>query len=208
MEKKSFIIIIILLAITFSMTMTIKYYRPSVPEQSGLAQIPFEKGGWLGTYLPLDSASIAMLNPDRMFSGIYSDSTGNKVQLFVDYYSPQNTWGGIHSPRNCLPGSGWVILSTEKRPMELNGKRFTANRLTLQSGSSRQVMDFWYVCRHGETANDYIFKYYNMLSALTLKPTDTAFIRFVTADDAKSIAAMEQFETEIVSDIYLYLPFR
>lgn len=208
MEKKPFIVIIIVLAITFSMLLAIKYYRPALTEQANLSQIPFEKGKWLGTHLPLDSASVAMLSPDQLFSGIYSDSMGNKVQLFIDYYSPQNTSGAIHSPRNCLPGSGWIIVNTEKKLVNIGQKVIDANRIFLQSGDSRQTMDFWYVCRYGETANDYMFKFYNMLSALTLKPTDKAFIRFVTNNDANSIAAMEEFEKEMIDDIYLYLPFR
>jgi len=41
---------------------------------------------------------------------------------------------------------------------------------------------------------------------INVETDDTAFIRFVTAADTESIVAMEEFEKEIIRDIYLYLP--
>jgi len=68
-------------------------------------------------------------------------------------------------------------------------------------------MDFWYITRYGETANDYKLKFYTMISSLTLRPTDKAFVRFVANGDSLSIAAMEEFEAVIIGDIYGHLPF-
>jgi hypothetical protein len=46
-----------------------------------------------------------------------------------------------------------------------------------------------------------------MISSLTLRPTDVAFVRFVGRDDPQSLQALEQFEKSFVPVIYSFLPF-
>ena len=132
---------------------------------------------------------------------------GDRVQLFVDYYSPENTVGSIHSPRNCLPGSGWVIMGSAPKAIEYNGRSMGPARFSPALGQARQVMDFWYITRMGETASDYRLKFYTMVSSLILRPTDKAFVRFVALDDPRSVAAMEAFERQFIHEIYACLPF-
>ena len=69
-------------------------------------------------------------------------------------------------------------------------------------------MDFWYITNYGETANDYVFKFYEMLSALTLQPKDVAFVRFVADGDPQSLEALEQFKELFLPEIYDRLPFK
>ena len=150
---------------------------------------------------------VEMLSPDEILSASFTNSSGNKVQLFVDYYAPENSVGSIHSPRNCLPGSGWVIAGSEPNTIEFGGRQIDAVRFYLALGSSRQVMDFWYITRFGETANDFRLKFNTMVSSLVLRPTDKAFVRFVTDDDSRSVAAMEEFEGLFIGEVYKGLPF-
>jgi EpsI family protein len=207
MEKKSFIILLSALIFTFLVTTMIKHYRSPVPLNNILQQMPLAKGDWTGNADPMDPSMQELLSPDRLFSASFINSAGKKVQLFVDYFSPENISGTIHSPRNCLPGSGWIIAGTTPRPLLFNGHTIHANRFNLSLSGSRQVMDFWYVTRQGETANDYTLKFNTMISSLMLRPTDKAFIRFVASDDPQSLAALEQFESLFIGEIYHRLPF-
>ena len=68
-------------------------------------------------------------------------------------------------------------------------------------------MDFWYVTNYGETANDYVFKWYETLSSITFRPKDVAFIRIITNDDPRSLAALARFEQLFIRQIYSHLPF-
>ena len=184
-----------------------KYYRAPVDKKVMIEQLPLVLSGWNGATDTIDRETRDLLNPDNLFSASYVSASGDKVQLFIDYFSPENTTGAIHSPYNCLPGSGWVITSTIPRFIESEGRRISASRLNLSLGESRAVLDFWYVTRYGETASDYRLKFSTMISSLTLRPTDKAFVRFVTADDPQSIAAMESFERVFIGEIYAHLPF-
>jgi EpsI family protein len=207
MGKKQFIVLLILVCLTSAFALTVKYYRADVSVGRVLANIPLAEGQWIGGRDDVPEYVIEVLDPDDIFSAYYTNGTGQRVHLFIDYFSPDNRSGGIHSPRNCLPGSGWMIEGNEEITIVAAGRKIPAARFYLSLGKSRQVMDFWYVTRYGETANDYRLKFNTMVSSLTLQPTDKAFIRFVTANDPASIAAMEEFIRLISDDIYRNLPF-
>jgi EpsI family protein len=207
MEKKSFIAILTILVFTFTACTVIKYYRAPVRKMVTIKDLPLAKDGWVGKPDYVSPDTREMLSADGLFSASYISPSGSSVQLFVDYFSPENIAGAIHSPRNCLPGSGWVIVGSVPRIIDAGERRISASRFSLELGGSRDVMDFWYITRYGETASDYRLKFNTMISSLTLRPTDKAFVRFVTSDDSQSIAALDKFERLYIDEIYRRLPF-
>src|SRR5688572_28135282 len=46
----------------------------------------------------------------------------------VSYYDRQSKGKTIHSPRNCLPGAGWEIVSGGPHAVVVNGASHTVNR--------------------------------------------------------------------------------
>ena len=68
-------------------------------------------------------------------------------------------------------------------------------------------MDFWYLTGYGETANDYMFKLYSMISSLTFKPNDIAFVRIISDSDAEGLKVLDDFEGIFVEKIYHHLDF-
>ncbi len=207
MPKKTFVILLSILLFTFGFTLAIKYYKPASAPVRNLDTFPLELGEWTGQMDQIDQSTIDMLTPDELFSATYVNASGHKVHLFFDYFSAENSARGVHSPRNCLPGSGWIIVHTVDRIIEINNRTIPASRFYLRLGESRQVMDFWYITRNGDTSNDYIFKLFRMLSSLTLRPTDAAFIRFVGDDNPDGLKALAEFEKTFIPYVIDYLPF-
>ncbi len=207
MDKKSFYISIVVISITFIMTLFIKFYRPASAGDVNFDSFPLEIGDWKGTKEEVDPEVLEILNPQAIISATYINSDGISVHLLFDFFSSDATFGGPHSPRNCLPGSGWIITETVSNDIKNANSVIPAGRFQLQLNKSTKVMDFWYITHYGETANDYIFKLYELMSALTFKPRDIAFVRFVSKDDPKSLKALEEFQTLILKEIYEHLPF-
>lgn len=206
MAQKTFFLILSILTITFGFTYAIKHLKPAIGAAKNLGAFPLQLDQWQGKTDVIDQATLDMLSPDQYFSATYANVAGGRVQLFFDYFAHNSSSGGVHSPRNCLPGSGWAILDVEPREININGHIIPASRFHLQLGKARQVMDFWYVTRRGETANDYKFKFYAMLSSLALQPTDVAFIRFVALDNPSGLQALDGFEKISIPAIYDLLP--
>ncbi len=58
---------------------------------------------------PLDQETLDVLKADDILSRIYQNQkTGAVASLFVAYFETQRTGKAPHSPKNCLPGSGWA----------------------------------------------------------------------------------------------------
>jgi EpsI family protein len=205
--KKTFLIFLGLVVATFAFCAVVKYYRPEPAHGVELSQFPLRHGEWVAEQLPIAAGVVDILRPDAIFNAIYSNPQGDQVDLFFSYFAGENTQGGVHSPRNCMPGSGWVILKTEPRSIPIGNGVIPASRLYVKYGQALRVVDYWYITSHGETANDYTLKFYTMVSALQFKPTDVAFVRFVSPADSTSLAQLDQFEQEMSQQVYTLLPF-
>ena len=194
------------LVVTFVFVQVLINFRPSSELSSNLESFPLEIDDWVGVRESIPDFVMTQLNPKDIFAADYVNSRGNQVNLFVDYFSGDDG-GGPHSPRNCMPGSGWVILDSSEREITVGERTITAVRFDLAIGDTRKVMDFWYVTSYGETSNDYMFKFYLMLSSLALQATDVAFVRFFADGDPSSLAALDRFQQSVVSKIYERIPF-
>jgi len=206
MDKKPFIIILIILIITFVFVYLVRNYQPASTHEVNLADFPLEIDGWIGEKEDIPDYVFTQLNPVDIFSANYINKNGVRINLLVDYFESNNV-GGPHSPRNCLPGSGWVILESADRNIKFGNRSIAASRMNLRLGETGKIMDFWYLTKYGETSNDYLFKFYAMLSSLTFKPTDVAFIRIITDSDSASVSALNDFEQSVLGEIYARLPF-
>ncbi|MDH4158305.1 MAG: EpsI family protein [candidate division Zixibacteria bacterium] len=206
MGTKTFIIMLAILAVTFLFAVVIRTSQPETAYDVRVADFPLEKESWVGEKEVIPTYVFKQLNPVDIFAANYVNDRGEIVNLVIDYFAGDKA-GGPHSPRNCLPGSGWAIESTAERKIPSGDRTIPAQRFALRLGNSGKVMDFWYITRYGETANDYALKFYTMLSSLTLHRTDVAFIRFVCNSDSTSLAAMDRFQQLFLPDIYARLPF-
>lgn len=207
MKKNGFYIILTLLMLTFGLTMLIKYYRPPTAGNVSFEDFPLEIGNWRAYPETVSNEVLQLLNPEAIFSANFVNTKGIKIHLLFDFFSSEASFGGPHSPRNCLPGSGWKIERTQSLPLSIDGREFEGGRFILKYEGSSDVMDFWYVTHLGETANDYAFKMHELISALTFKPRDIAFIRFIADNNPESLEALEQFQKLILPEIYQRLPF-
>lgn len=207
MAKKAFLTFLGLLLATFAFCAVIKYYRPAPAHPVVISQFPLTHNEWRAEQLPIAEGVVDILRPDAIFNAIYANPLGNQVDIFLSYFAGDNTQGGVHSPRNCMPGSGWVILKEEPRPIPYGDSQIPASRLYVKYGQTLRVVDYWYITSHGETSSDYGLKFFTMISALQFKPTDVAFVRFVCSADSTSLAQLDQFEQEMSKEVYTLLPF-
>ena len=208
MDKKTYLGIIVLILVTFGFTRGIEMYSPESRAKVNFDDFPLQIGDWHGQREEVSPDVIAILNPKAIFSAWYVNSEGIRVHLFFDFFSSDAGFGGPHSPRNCLPGSGWTIERAGERTIRAGGEPIKTGRFNLRYGESREVMEFWYVTSYGATGNDYLFKFYQMLSSLTFRPKDVGFIRYVTAEDSASLAALEEFQDLSIQEIYKRMQFQ
>jgi EpsI family protein len=103
--------------------------------------------------------------------------------LYVAYYDVQQGDRSIHSPKNCLPGSGWEPLSSEERIVRTAGGTLPVNRFLLAHKEQRALAYYWYQGRGRAVANEYAVKAWLLWDALTARRTEEALVRIVVPVD-------------------------
>ena len=123
----------------------------------------------------------------------YVRNDGRNANLYVGYYASQRTGATYHSPQNCLPGAGWVMIQPElveiKTPL---GKSFVANKYIIENGVYSEVLIYWYQGRGRATASEYADKINTIWDSVARRRSDGAMVRVMTAvggDEQKATAA-------------------
>lgn len=176
---KLIIVIFILL-----MGAALNYYfsKPdiSLPRKS-LADFPKVLGDWTAiSEQKIEGRSMEILQVDDYFMRNYRNSKGEVIGLYIGYFKSQREGKGIHSPRQCLPGAGWVPVNTSIYNLSVSGHNPVAspvNKYIMGKGLDRQLYLFWYHGRGRVYASEYWNKLYLIWDGLTKKRTDGALIR-------------------------------
>jgi EpsI family protein len=123
------------------------------------------------------------------------------VSIYLGYYDRQSRGHTIHSPKNCLPGSGWEALSSAPAKLEADDGSFTVNRYVLQNGGERALVLYWYQGRGRVAYNEYAVKWDLLRDAALRRRTDEALARIVVSLDATDEDAAFALATRVALDI-------
>jgi EpsI family protein len=151
---------------------------------------------------PLDRESLDVLRVDDYLNRGYIDPDGRSAALFVGYYASQRQGDTIHSPLNCLPGSGWEPISSRAVDFGEHARRLPANEVVVQKGLDRQVVVYWYQGRGRRIAGDYLNKFWLVVDAMRLNRSDGGLVRVV----APTQDAAEGFARAVAPRIKAFLP--
>jgi EpsI family protein len=162
--------------------------------------LPLQVDEFTGTEQWFDSATYAVLKADTSTYRRYVGAEGVPIWLFVAYFGAQNYGEQIHSPRNCLPGGGWNILSLDRMPVEIPGRgSVVSNRLVIESGNHREVMYYLFLTRVGPVASEYRLKFELARAALTFQPRDAIFLRVSTPIVDSGVEAADERCRQLLS---------
>ena len=154
----------------------------NVPSYQQLSDFPSKLGAWQGIPRYLSPGEQKVLGPGEFLLRDYSRSSSEPpVNLFIAFYPSQRSGDVIHSPQNCLPGSGWTPMQTERVPLALpQGGNITVNRTVIAQGLDRQLVYYWYQAHGRVTPSEYWAKIYLVTDAVRLNRTDGSMVRVVT----------------------------
>jgi EpsI family protein len=154
-----------------------------VPLRRAFALMPPIAGHWTGKPAPeLTRHVLTLLGVTDYVDRIYTSASAEVVSLYVGYYESQRAGNAIHSPMNCLPGSGWQPLSTTYVELALPGRTepVTVKRVLIEKGLDRQVVLYWYQSHGRLIGNEYWSKALMVYDAARLNRSDAALVRIVT----------------------------
>lgn len=182
-----------------------------IPPSRPLAGVPRALGDWqFAEEGVVDAETMAILQADDTLIRTYvKDHVG--ANLFVAGFRSQRTGKAPHSPKNCLPGSGWQPLAEGVIPVDVNrGEPIVVNRYIIAHGDNRSLVLYWYQSRDRAVADEFKAKFWVMADALRYNRTDTALVRviipIVDRDEAKAERQATDFVKSLYSTLLDYLP--
>lgn len=151
-----------------------------------LQNVPAQMGNWqLASEEALEPAVLNYLKPDSYVLRDYAKRDGNSaaINLFVAYFkSLQNSYGP-HSPKVCLPGSGWLIQSSSIRSLAVPGhpEGIPVNQYVLQKNDDRILVLYWYQNDRNIWAEEFKAKLTLLPDLIRYRRSDVSLVRLVTA---------------------------
>ena len=158
-----------------------------------LSRLPTQVGEWRGQEAaPLDDSVVRLLAADSYINRTYSTAGFNPIGLYVAFYGGQKPGDSIHSPLNCLPGTGWepvaVSTMTMARPDEASG---TVRRMIVRKEDQQALVLYWYQVHGRMLANEWDSKLRLLVDSVRLHRTDAALVRIVVPIEGRSTGAAE-----------------
>ncbi|MCK1404930.1 VPLPA-CTERM-specific exosortase XrtD [Bradyrhizobium sp. 76] len=172
-----------------------------IPNHQPFALFPMDFDGWRGTPQTLDADT---LNALRLSDYLLAEFTGNDLSaeaplsLYVAYYASQRAGIHAHSPRLCIPGGGWSIISQSLIDMPWATGSIAANRVIIEKGGVRQIVYYWFEERGRHIADEGELKYYALKDALFANRSDGALIRVVAPINDGDEAAADSMARKFV----------
>jgi EpsI family protein len=187
--------------------------RPeTVPPSRPLAQVPAMLGPWeLSSEGVVEKEVLDVLQADDLLNRVYR-SGNREAGLFVAAFRSQRTGKTPHSPKNCLPGSGWTPMpNSGEVPLDVGGPApITVNRYIISKGNDYSLVLYWYQSRDRVVASEFKAKFWVMADAIRLNRTDTALVRvlvpIVNRDEQTAERTATDFVRSFYSNLLQYLP--
>jgi EpsI family protein len=171
------VVLLVQVIITYGMAR-----KEVVPTNRSLSEFTTHFGTWqLAQEGIVDKDTQDVLRADEVFSRSYSSPEfAMPANLFVAYFKTQRTGQTPHSPKNCLPGNGWVQSSSEIVNVDVPGRGpIEVNHYLVAKGDSKSIVMYWYQSRDRVVASEYKSKIESVMDAIRYNRSDIAIVRVV-----------------------------
>jgi EpsI family protein len=172
--------IILAVQIVASYTVTVSEVLPANP---GFSTLPRLLGNWTMVEETALQASVEQyLQPDDYTIRTYRNgSAASDVSVFVAFFNSLQTKYGPHSPRACLPGSGWLTRFRKVVVMEVPGERegIHVNQYVLEKSGEHILVLYWYQNKRRVWAEEFQAKIHLLPDLLRYRRSDVSLVRII-----------------------------
>jgi EpsI family protein len=188
--------------------------RELIPTRQPLADFSLDQTNWKKLQeMQIDQDTLDVLKADDILSRAYQNkTTGRVATLFIAYFDTQRTGKAPHSPKNCLPGAGFVPSQSGFMDIAIPGEQepIEVNRYIVARGENQSAVLYWYQSHNRVVASEFKAKFFTIADAIRYNRSDTALVRVVVgADDGntqKAVATAKDFVQSFFEPLKHYLP--
>jgi len=159
---------------------------------------------------------LSITQQERQVAGVssyllrsFGDGGRTAFTVYVGYYDHQRQGKSIHSPKNCLPGAGWEVVSASDEQLATQVGAVPVNRYLLVNEHRRAMVYYWYQGRGRVEGNEYRVKFQLLRDAALQGRSDEALVRVVVpvaTTDSAAAALGRRVSAELVPAVFRVLP--
>lgn len=167
-----------------------RYENP--PRIDPLERFPRRIAEWTATGdIPMEQAVQDVLRADDTLIRNYArPASPLPVNLFIAYFRTQRGGQTPHSPKNCLPGAGFVPLESGSVDVPVPGRDpIGINRYLVARGEDRSLVLYWYQSRGRVIGDEFAAKFWLVADSIRYRRSDTALVRVVVPVTGAATAA-------------------
>ena len=151
----------------------------STPLPLPLKAFPTSFGVWkLYQEGVIDAETQAVLKADDTLTRWYTKPDGG-ANLYIAYFKTQRQGQSPHSPKNCLPGSGFQPSESGHIDIPVEGGSINVNRYVVSKGEEESVVLYWYQSQGRVIADEFAAKFYLITDSIRKHRSDTSLVRVV-----------------------------
>jgi EpsI family protein len=185
-----------------------------IPARRPLSEFSLASTDWKTIEdVQIDQDTLEVLKADDILSRVYrNQATGQAANLFVAYFETQRTGKAPHSPKNCLPGAGFVQEQSGMVDVAIPGESgpIRVNRYVVSRGQNQSAVLYWYQARNRTIASEYTAKFFTVADAIRYNRSDTSLVRVVVGVDGRGADYAVQTAVAFVQSFFeplkAYLP--
>ena len=151
------------------------------PLAAPLSTFPLSFGNW--TLLRegvVEKEELDVLKADDVLTRVYkNESTRAAASLFIAYFKSQRTGQSPHSPKNCLPGSGWQPEQNGTLDIPVGSRTIHVNRYVVSNGTDISLVLYWYQSQGRVIADEFAAKFYLVEDSIRHHRSDTSLVRVI-----------------------------
>ncbi len=176
-----------------------------------LADFPTQIGSFnMKSSDKFEDAIIEELGVDEYINRTYQDQEGYPLSLYIGYYKQQTEGAMIHSPKHCMPGSGWNPVNTDIVTIQdpNSNNTYKINKILFQKGMEKISMLYWYQGRNRIVANEYLDRYFLIQDIILRQRSEAALVRVIGPYDpgGNNEKKQEQFVVNLFPVLQQHLP--
>ncbi len=207
--KYRYFIVVVLLSGTLLYSQLRSDGKP-VPIVKTLENFPKQIDGWSGKSHKFSQKVYDLLGVDDSVLMNYKNDNEDVISMYIGYYESQKQGEIIHSPKNCMLGSGWQPIDISEIDISLDSREIPVMKMIVERRSQKQVVIYWYQSGNRAVANEYFQRLYFIHDSIRYNRTNAAFIRFISPVSGDvyegSLQLLTNFIKEIMPLLNEYLP--
>lgn len=182
------------------------------PIAAPLSTFPDNFGNWtMAKEGVVDQEEQAVLKADDLLTRVYVNPVlRSSASIFIAYFKSQRAGQSPHSPKNCLPGSGWQPEQSGRIDIPVGSRSIHVNRYLVSNGSDTSLVIYWYQSQGRVIADEFAAKFYLVEDSIRHHRSDSSLVRVIVSVQPGRQAAADATAINFVQSVFpvtrAYLP--